>query len=108
VRWSFLCVVRTNDIIADSLMLAHLWAVDRGITKQYVEDVVESVNAYLRHLKAIGAILGGKCWADPDLNTPDQIAQGKVYFDYEFTPAYPAEHIIMRSHIVGDYIKEIF
>lgn len=107
-KWAFLCVVRTADIINDSLLAAHLWAVDRGITKQYVEDVVEGVNAYLRHLTTIGAILGGSCWADPDLNTPDQIAQGKVYFDFDFTPVYPAEHIIMRSHLVNDYITEIF
>lgn len=108
VKWAFLCVVRTADIINDSLQRAHLWAVDRGITKTYVVDVVESVNAYLRHLKSIGAILGGSCWADPGLNTPDQIAQGKVYFDFDFTPVYPAEHIIMRSHLVQNYITEIF
>lgn len=107
-KWAFLCVVRTADIINDSLQRAHMWAVDRGITKQYVEDVVESVNAYLRHLVTIGAILGGECWADPDLNTPDQIAQGKVYFDFDFTPVYPAEHIIMRSHLVNNYITEVF
>jgi uncharacterized protein len=107
-KWAFLCVVRTADIINDSLQRAHLWAVDRGITKNYVAEVIEGVNAYLRHLKAIGAILGGSCWADPDLNTPDQIAQGKMYFDFDFTPVYPAEHITMRSHLVNDYIKEIF
>lgn len=107
-KWAFLSVVRTADIINDSLLRAHLWAVDRGITKQYVEDVTEGVNAYLRHLVTIGAILGGECWADPDLNTPDQIAQGKVYFDFDFTPVYPAEHIIMRSHLVNDYISEVF
>lgn len=107
-KWAFLCVVRTADIIADSLTAAHLWAVDRGITKNYVNDVVEGVNAYLRYLTNIGAILGGECWADPDLNTPDQIAQGKIYFDFDFTPVYPAEHITFRSHLVNDYIKNIF
>ncbi|WP_218955475.1 phage tail sheath subtilisin-like domain-containing protein [Acinetobacter sp. YH01020] len=107
-KWEFLCVVRTADMINESLNAAHLWAVDRGITKTYVEDVVEGVNAYLRYLKNIGAIIGGSCWADPELNTPDQIAQGKVYFDFDFTPVYPAEHIIFRSHLVNDYIKEIF
>lgn len=107
-KWAFLCVVRTADIINDSLQRAHLWAVDRGITKTYVTDVIEGVNAYLRHLQAIGAILGGSCWADPDLNTPDQIAQGKVYFDFDFTPVYPAEHITFRSHLVNDYITSVF
>lgn len=107
-KWAFLCVSRTADIINDSLARAHLWAVDRGITKSYVTDVIEGVNAYLRHLTSIGAILGGSCWADPDLNTADQIAQGKVYFDFDFTPTYPAEHITFRSHLVNDYISEVF
>lgn len=107
-KWVFLSVVRTADIIHDSLLRAHLWAVDRNITKTYIQDVVEGVNAYLRHLQTIGAILGGECYADPDLNTPDQIAQGKVYFDFDFTPPYPAEHITFRSHLVNDYVKNIF
>lgn len=107
-KWTFLCVVRTADIIADSLQAAHLWAVDRGITKNYVNDVTESVNAYLRYLTNIGAILGGLCWADPDLNTADVIASGKIFFDFDFTPVYPAEHITFRSHLVNDYIKSIF
>ncbi|WP_441228020.1 phage tail sheath C-terminal domain-containing protein [Tardiphaga sp. 20_F10_N6_6] len=104
----FLCVRRTQDIIDDSLAAAHMWAVDQGITKNYITEVVERVNSYLRYLVTQGAILGGSCWADPDLNTPDQIAQGKVFFDFDFTPVYPAEHITFRSHLVDDYIKDIF
>lgn len=107
-KWAFLCVRRTADIINDSLARAHRWAVDRGITKNYVSEVVEGVNAYLRHLVSIGAIIGGNCYADPDLNTPDQIAQGKVYFDFDFTPVYPAEHVTFRSRITNDYLTEIF
>lgn len=107
-KWAFLSVVRTADMIHESLLQAHLWAVDRNITKTYIEDVIEGVNDYLRHLVTVGAILGGRCWADPDLNTPDQIAQGKVYFDFDFTPPYPAEHITFRSHLVNDYIEELF
>jgi hypothetical protein len=107
-KWAFLSVRRTADIINDSLLRAHLWAVDRNISKTYIQDVTEGVNAYLRHLTTIGAILGGRCWADPDLNAPDQIAQGKVYFDFDFTPPYPAEHITFRSQMVQDYLTEIF
>ncbi|WP_171495935.1 phage tail sheath family protein [Acinetobacter soli] len=107
-KWQFLCVVRTADMIDESLKAAHLWAVDRDITKNYVSDVIEGVNNYLRYLKNIGAILGGECWADPDLNTADVIKSGKVYFDFDFTPVYPAEHIVFRSHLVDDYIKDIF
>lgn len=107
-KWMFLSVRRTADMINDSLLRAHLWAVDRNISKTYVQDVTDGVNAYLRHLTAIGAILGGKCWADPELNTPTQVMQGKVYFDFDFTPPYPAEHITFRSHMINDYIEEVF
>lgn len=107
-KWAFLSVVRTADLINDSLLRAHMWAVDRNITRTYVQDVTEGVNAYLAHLTAIGAILGGKCWADKDLNTPTEIASGKVYFDFDFTPPFPAEHITFRSHMVNDYIEEVF
>jgi len=106
-KWTFLSVRRTADMINDSLQKAHLWAIDKNITKTYIEDVTEGVNNYLRHLKSIGAIINGKCWADPELNTPDQIQQGKIYFDFDFTPPYPAEHITFTSHLVDDYLKEI-
>ena len=106
-KWAFLQARRTADMINDSLLKAHLWAVDRNITKTYIEDVLEGVNNYLRHLKSIGAIIGGNAFADPELNTPDQIAQGKVSFDFDFTPPYPAEHITFRSKMTDDYLSEI-
>ncbi|GFR03917.1 putative prophage major tail sheath protein [Trichonephila clavata] len=103
--WAFLSVRRTADLINDSLLRAHLWAVDRNITKTYIDDVIEGVNSYLAHLKAQGAIISGKCYATPELNTPANIASGKVYFDFEFTPPYPAEQITFRSHLVNGAIS---
>lgn len=107
-KWAFINVRRTADMINDSLLRAHLWAVDRNITKTYIKDVVEGVNAYLRTLINLGAIIGGECWADPDLNSPANITQGKVYFDFDFSASYPAEHITFRSKLVNDYLTEVF
>ncbi|AMO55623.1 tail protein [Endozoicomonas montiporae] len=106
-QWAFLSVRRTADIIQDSIQRAHLWAVDRNITKTYVENVTDGVNAYLRELKALGAIQGGKCWADAELNTKESIQAGKVYFDFDFGPFSPAERITFRSHLNNDYLEEI-
>lgn len=107
-KYAFINVVRTNDMIMESIKQAHLWAVDQNITKTYLEDVVDSVNAFMRQLKTRGAILGGKCWVDPELNTAADITAGHVTFDYDFTPVYPAERITFRSRIVDDYIQELF
>ena len=106
-KFAFISVRRTADLINDSILRAHLWAVDRNISRTYLEDVTESVNAYIKTLTNLGAVLGGKCWPDPDLNSPVNIQQGKVYFNFEFTPPYPAENVIFRSILVNDYITEI-
>jgi phage tail sheath protein FI len=107
-RYAFLNVQVVDDMVAESIMLAHLWAVDRNITKTFVSSIVENVNTYLRYLKRLGAIIDGKAWADPDLNTPDVIKNGQVFIDYDFTPPYPAERITFRKHLVDGYLTEIF
>ena len=107
-RYQFVSVRRTADIINDSVVRAHIWAVDQGITKNYVSEVVEGVNAYLRELKALGAIIDGRCWCDPDLNPASQVQKGIVVFSFDFTPPYSAEHVIFRSQLTNAYITEIF
>jgi phage tail sheath protein FI len=106
-KWQFLSVRRTADIINESILRAHLWAVDRNITRTYLEDVSESVNAYLANLKAQGAILGGGCSVPRDVNSTASIQDGKVFFDIDFTPPYPAEAVVFRSYLTNDHIKEV-
>lgn len=106
-KWAFLSVVRTNDIINDSILRAHKWAVDRNITRTYLEDVTQGVNDYMATLVAMGAILGGECYPAPGLNTPSSIANGQAVFEYKFTPPFPAERVTFRSRLVNDYIEEI-
>ena len=94
-------------MIQAALLKAHLWAIDRNITKTYLEDVQDGIDAYLRHLTQIGAILGGSAWVDSELNTPENIQAGNIIFDFDFTPPTPAEHITFRSHLVGDYFSDL-
>ena len=106
-KFAFLSVVRTMDMINESILRAHMWAVDRNITKTYLEDVAQGVNDYIARLVAQGALLGGQCFPSVGLNTPANIADGKVFFDVLATPPFPAEHITFRSRLVNDYIETI-
>ena len=106
-KWAFLSVARTADAINESLLRAHLWAVDRNITRTYLEDVVEGVQNYLRELIGLGAILGGRAWADPDLNTKSSIQAGKVTISFDFTPPAPAERVTFRSILTNDYLEDL-
>ncbi len=107
-RYKFLCVRRTADAIMDSIQTNHLWAVDRPITRTYADDVAEGVCKYLRTLKTKDAILGGSCWVNKELSTSDNIPDGKIYWDYDFCPTYPAERMVFRSRLNTDYIEEVF
>lgn len=107
-KYSFLSISRTCDMIDVSIAKAHRWAVDRGITRTYFDDVSSSVNAYLRKLRRDGAIVGGECWVDPEDNTPDQISAGHATFSYAFSGVYPAERVTFKSALVDTYLTDIF
>ncbi|TGH28147.1 MAG: phage tail protein [Aphanocapsa feldmannii 277cI] len=105
--YAFLAVRRIADAIARSISAAHLYAVDRSITAGYVDSVLGNVNAFIRTLLSRGAIAGGRAWADPDYNTADQLQQGRIRIDYDFSPCPPAEHIQFASHVVSDYLVNV-
>lgn len=106
--YKFLSVVRTADMVAESIKQGHLWAVDRCITATYLEQVVETVRGYLRSLQSRGAILGGDAWVDPDDNLPTDIQNGNVKIRYHFTPCYPAERVTFLASITNEYVVNLF
>ena len=106
-QWAFLSVRRTADMIYESIEQAFLWAMDRPMSVNLVLDIQESVNAYLRHLKAQGAILGGKCWMDENLNTKETLMAGKLYMDFDIEPPAPLERLTFRAHRENGYYEEL-
>jgi len=106
-KWAFLAHVRIADIINDSLMQAHLWAVDRNITRDYIGNVIDGVQGFLDRQIAQRRIAGGEVWADPDLNTADAMQAGEVYFDFDFSPYGVAERITFRSRMHNEYLEEV-
>ncbi len=106
-NWAFLSVRRTADIIYDSIERAHLWAIDRPFSAQLLLDLRDSVQTYLATLTALGAILGGRVWLDPELNTEANLKAGKLYLDFDIEPAAPLEHLTFRAHRNGSYYEEL-
>lgn len=106
-QWAFLSVRRTADMIYEAMEASFLWAMDRPISGQLVEDVVGSVQAYLRELKARGAVLGGKAWADPDLNTIASLQAGRLYINFDIEPPAPLERITFRAQREAGYYAEL-
>lgn len=94
----FLSVRRTMDFINEAIEMANLEFVDKPFSKANLKFLIESGNAFMRVLKAEGAILGGKMWLDPERNTDEEMAQGRVTFGVEFEPPAPMEDIRFIAH----------
>lgn len=60
--WRYRAHVRLDDSIAEALILAHLWAKDRNITRTYTDEVLRVITSYLDYLasSAVGAIADRK------------------------------------------------
>ncbi|WP_422459127.1 phage tail sheath subtilisin-like domain-containing protein [Endozoicomonas sp. ALB115] len=99
---------RAKGIIYDSLVEAHQWAMDRNITATYVDDVQAGVQNFLNRLRATGHILNGLCWADAELNSPDSIAMGQFFWNFDYMVPPPAESLNFVAHPQNfDYLTEV-
>lgn len=105
--WAFLSVRRTADMIYESIEQSMLWAMDRPMSAQLLRDLEGSVNAYLRHLQNLGAILGGRAWLDAELNSSTNLQAGQLYIDFDIEPAAPLERLTFRAHRNAGYYTEL-
>ena len=103
----FLCVRRTADVIHDVVERSYVWAMDRPMSGQLLQDVVGQVEAYLRDLKARGAILGGKAWLDPELNTESSMKAGRAFVNFDFLPPPPLDRLTFQSYREDAYFSEL-
>ena len=98
-QWRFEPVRRTADVIEDSIQEAMLPYVDRPLDRDVADDILGSINAYMRQLKNLGAIHGGSAWLNDELNTAETLAAGQLYIDYDFGPKSPLERLTLRAMI---------
>lgn len=106
-KWSFVTRVRTLDIVMDAILAGHKWAVDRSITKTYVKDVTDGLEAFMRDLKNQGAVINFEVFADTELNTASLLEEGKVYWNIRFTDVPPAENPIFRVEVTNQWLTEV-
>lgn len=95
---------RTAQVLADTIALAHLWAVDKPMYPSMVRDIVEGINAKMRELKSGGYIIDGSAWFDDSENTSDTLKAGKLYVDYDYTPVPPLENLLFNQRITDRYL----
>lgn len=105
--YAFESAVRTDDVLADTIAEAHLWAIDKPMSKTLINDILEGINAKMRHLKALGYIVDGKAWLDPEKNDVTTLQAGELHLDYDFSPVPPLENLNFYQNITNDYLIQL-
>lgn len=103
----FLSVRRTADMIHEAVERSFRWALDRPLSSQLLNDMVDLVQDYLRELKARGAILGGTAWLDPELNTEASLRAGRAYVNFDFLPPPPLDRLTFSAATNDVYFAEL-
>lgn len=108
--WAHLSVRRTADMVYESLERAHRDRMDKPFSFALLDNIQESVRGYLRQLKVRGALIGGDCWIDPALNTPQTFANGELAVDFDLEPPALLEKLQFRARrnpaYYEDFIEE--
>lgn len=104
--FAFESATRTAQVLADTIADAMLWAVDKTMHPSLVRDIIESINAKFRELKALGLIIDATAWYDETANTSATLAGGKLYVDYDYTPVPPLEDLSLRQRITDRYLAD--
>lgn len=102
-QYNFESAVRTSQALQDTIAEGLAWAVDRPMTASLIRDILETINAEFRRLKAEGRIIDGLASFDGALNPSENLAAGKLVIDYDFTPCAPAESITLNQLITDKY-----
>jgi phage tail sheath protein FI len=108
--WAQLSVRRTADMVYESLERAERSRLDKPFSTQLLAGIQGDVNKYLRLLRARGALIGGKAWIDPTINTPATFAAGELTVDFDLEPPACLEHLQFRAsrnpNYYNDFIEE--
>lgn len=106
-KWSFVTRVRTVQMIMAAVLYGMKWAVDRPITKAFVKEVTESLNGFMRDLKAKGAVINFEVFPDLELTTATQLEQGKIVWRIRFTDVPPAENPTFLVDVTNQWITQV-
>jgi len=108
-RYQFINIIRTYDIMIDSLLSSHMWAMDLGISPTYMEDVSTSQNIFYSQLKRDGHLVKAECIPGTERTSEEQILSGNVYWTIKWCGIYPANtlnfDVIMETAYLKDFME---
>jgi uncharacterized protein len=90
--FAFESAVRTSHALQETIEQIVAPFIDQPMTIGLIKDLLETGNARFRQLVAEGRLIGAQMFFDADLNSAQELAQGRPRFRVQFTPVAPLEN----------------
>lgn len=90
--FAFESAVRTSHALQETIEQIVAPFIDQPMTIGLIKDLLETGNARFRQLVAEGRLIGAQMFYDTDLNSAQELAQGRPKFRIQFTPVAPLEN----------------
>jgi phage tail sheath protein FI len=97
---------RTAQILADTVALGLVWAMDKPLLPSLAKDIVEQINEKFRAEKRAGRILGAVAVFDGDRNPTDSLKAGKLLIGYRYTFVPPLEALGLEQEISDEFFAD--
>jgi len=105
-RFAFETTTLTAQWMLDTIINGCAPFVDQPMTPVLVQDIIDSINAKLRATVAKGWLIGASVWYNPDLNNAQDLSQGLLYVDYDYTPVPTLENLRLNQRITDRYLVD--
>lgn len=102
-EYAFEVATRTDQAIEDAIADAEAPYIDEPMTLALVRTIEEVADMKLSVYKAQGRIIGGNAFYDWALNPVDQLQNGQLHLNYDFTAVAPMEGLGLNKRITGKY-----
>lgn len=105
-RFAFETTVRTAQFLLDTIINGCFPFIDKPLTPILARDIIDSINAKLRQFVAKGWLIGASCWYNEEINNPQDLSQGIMYIDYDYTPVPTLENLFLNQRITDRYLVD--
>lgn len=105
-RFAFETTTRTAQFLLDTIINGCFPYVDKPLTPILARDIIDSIKAKLRQFVAKGWLIGADCWYNEEINNPQDLSQGMMWIDYDYTPVPTLENLYLNQRITDRYLVD--
>lgn len=105
-RFAFETGSLTAQWLLDTIINGCFSFIDQPLTPVLVRDIIDSISAKLRATVSQGWLIGASCWYNEDLNNAQDLSQGMLWIDYDYTPVPTLENLKLNQRITDRYLVD--